>query len=160
MIGSTVADGNARMLFDNPRTQYWLRWLGLPPIALIAVFLAFNLVTPFRVMHKMAWPDDSGPAGVLVFVAVDALLMLAPLIVVVVFAAWLTAPAWKIETLRITEVLLVTGCIAAMLLRLVEGHWQGVMVLGFGAMAAVITAAALVRYERRQARGGAEEAEA
>jgi len=139
------------MLFNNPTAQWWARWLGIPPIAVIAAFLAFNLVTPFRLMHKGMWGSDTDAAMVVVVVAIDALLILAPLIVVVVFAAWLTAPAYKIATVRVTQVILAAGCGVAMLGPLQEGHWQGAMVLAFGALAAVLTGGGIVRYEQRQA---------
>lgn len=145
------------MLIDNPRAQWWLRWFGIPPVALIAVFLAFNLVTPFRLINKGLWPSDVGPAAMLMAVVVDALLMLAPLMVVVVFTVWLMAPCRKVAALRVGEGVLAAGCLAALAVPLLAGNWHGGLVLGFGALATVISAGALVRYERRQAGRGAEQ---
>lgn len=138
------------MLFNNPTAQWWARWFAIPPIAVVAAFLAFNLVTPFRLMNKTMWGAEPGAAMVLVVVAIDALLILAPLMIVAVFAAWLTAPAYKIATVRVTQLVLAGGCGLAMLVPLLEGHWQGAMVLGFGALAALLTGSGIVRYELRQ----------
>lgn len=139
------------MLFRSVRHQNLVRWIAIPPAALIAAFIAFNLFTPFRLMQEGIWPPGWGLAGDIGSLVVDALLMLAPLIVVMVFAAWLTAPHSKILTVKITGSVLGAGCGAFALLQVGVQHWHGAMVMGFGAAAAVITAFFIVRYERQEA---------
>lgn len=139
------------MLFSNYRHRIILRWLAIPPIATLAAFIAFNLVAPFRLMQGGLWPADGGPAAAFGFVVVDALLLLAPLTVVIVFAAWLTAPAAKVLAVRLTAGLLAGVCAAFTATLLAAQHWHGAMVLIFGALAAIVTAGFIVRYERRQA---------
>lgn len=137
-----------------------LRWIAIPPVALIAAFIAFNLFTPFRLMQEGIWPDSWGVAGEYGSLVVDALLMLAPLIAVMVLAAWLTAPCARIVTVKVTSSLLGAGCGAfALLLAAVQQHWHGALVMGFGALAAAITGVLIVRYERQEALRAAAEAE-
>lgn len=138
-----------------------LRWIAIPPVAVIAAFIAFNLFTPFRLMQKGIWPDNWGRAGDIGLLVVDALLMLAPLIAVMVMAAWLTAPHAKIATVKVASGLLGAGCGAsAVVLAAVQQHWHGTMVMGFGALAAVITGVFIVRYERQEAVRAAESVDA
>ena len=138
------------MLFRDRPHQSLLRWLAIGPISVVAAFFAFNFVAPFRLMQRTIWPEDAGAPVQFVAVVIDALLLLAPLMVVVMFAIWLTAPAAKILAVRMGAALLAGGASVVLVLQLLAQQWHGALVLGFGALAAVVTAALIVRYERRQ----------
>ena len=139
------------MLFDYPRYGPALRWLAIPPVALVAAFIAFNFVTPFRLMQEGLWSSDGGLWAEAGMLTVDALLMLAPLVVVVVLAVWLTAPHAKIRTVQIAAGLITAVCAVFALLQLGVGNWHGGLVLVFGAVAAALTGILIVRYERSEA---------
>lgn len=147
-----------QVMLRNRRWQNLLRWIALVPVSVVAVFLAYNIVMPFRLIQWGLWPPDAGDAARLASSALDALLLLAPLTAVVVMAAWLTAPSAKLLTVRVTAGVLALACSGFLVSHIVEGNWHGSLALGFGALAAVVTATLVVRHERRAARAAADDA--
>ncbi len=139
------------MLFENLRHRAVLRWLALPPVAVVAAVIAFNFVAPFRLMQEGLWPADGGTVSQIGVLTVDALLVLAPLLVVVVLAAWLTAPYAKIRTVQVTAGLIIAICAVVAVLQLGVGQWYGAMVFVFGILATGVTALLILRFERQQA---------
>jgi len=126
-----------------------LRWVALPGVVVIAMFVAFNLFTPIRLMQAGIWPGDVSNPLWFGAVLVDALLRLAPLLAVGVTAAWLTAPAARALTARIAGGASAIVCLGLLASALLAGQWHTVFILGFGAVASVATAALLVRYGQR-----------